>query len=112
MREMQRQKAAMDIAEAISVVQMTPQPPAPPPQGALGAGGPQPPPGPQGALGASSPGGGPAANKTDPLQMLSSFRSPPMAAALQGAEGMKGHPSLAAKPVGFAHGGFVVTRRR
>ena len=109
MREMQRQKAGMDIAEAISVVQMTPPPPAPP--GAL-AQAPQQQPAPQGALGASSPGGGPAANKTDPLQMLSSFRSPPMAAALQGAEGMKGHPSLAAKPVGFAHGGFVVTRRR
>ena len=106
MREMQRQKAAMDIAEAISVVQMTPPQP-----GAL-AQAPQQQPAPQGALGASSPGGGPAANKTDPLQMLSSFRSPPMAAALQGAEGMKGHPSLAAKPVGFAHGGFVVTRRR
>ncbi len=109
MREMQRQKAAMDIAEAISVVQMTP--PAPPQPGAL-AQAPQQQPAQQGALGASSPGGGPAANKTDPLQMLSSFRSPPMAAALQGAEGMKGHPSLAAKPVGFAHGGFVVTRRR
>jgi len=109
MREMQRQKAAMDIAEAISVVQMTP--PAAPQPGAL-AQAPPPQPAPQGALGASSPAEGPAANKADPLQMLSSFRSPPMAAALQGGEGMKGHPALAAKPVGFAHGGFVVTRRR
>jgi len=108
MREMQRQKAARDIAEAIGVVQMTPQPPQP---GALTQ---TPPaqPAQQGALNASSPTGGPAANKTDPLQMLSSFKSPPMAAALQGAEGMKGHPAVNAKPVGFAHGGFVVTRRR
>ena len=44
-----------------------------------------------------------------PLQAVPSFRSAPMQAALQGAEGMKGHPALN-KPTGFAAGGFVVRR--
>lgn len=60
---------------------------------------PTPPGAPQGAL--SAPLQRPALS---PLQTMSDFRSPPVAAALQGAVGREG-------PVGFADGGFVVVRR-
>lgn len=116
LRDQVRLKAAQDIAEALSFSGGEPLPPptprpAPPPLQPR----PQMPPGmpqPQGALSmAQGPGGMPAQPPAmSPLQMMPSFRSPPMAAALQGAEGMKGHPGLN-RPVGFAEGGFVVFRR-
>ncbi len=114
-RDTARMKAAQDIAEALS---LGPPMGAPPPQ-PMGAPppalGPQPPApaGPQGqpsmgALGGGMPQQRPAMS---PLQAMPSFKSPPMAAALQAAEGMKGHPAMN-RPTGFAEGGFVVKLRR
>lgn len=104
----------MDIAEALGAMQGAQQPPAaplaPPPPQLM----PQPQGQPQGMqqgpLSAPQPQPmqRPAAS---PLQGMPSFRSPPMAATLQAAEGMKGHPALN-RPMGFAEGGFVVFPRR
>lgn len=113
LRDQVRLEAARHIAEALSVG-------APPQQAAAPQGHPQPQPMPQpgqqppmGALAASMPGGPGGMPQQrpamSPLQAVPSFRSPPMQAALQGAEGIKGHPALN-KPVGFAEGGFVVRR--
>lgn len=110
------QRAAQDISEALAVGAQplaTPQAPvtpqqglAPPvtqgmpPQGALGQPNPS-----QGALGAM-PAVRPAMS---PLQNIPSFRLPPLAATLQGPQGMQGHPAMT-KPVGFAKGGLAVFR--
>lgn len=62
-------------------------------------------PGPQGT--AQSAPQGPQMQRPNPLQMMGSFKSPPLAAALQGPQGAMGHPA-ASRPIGFAEGGFVV----
>jgi hypothetical protein len=116
LRDQIRLDAARNIAEALSVVRQLA-----PPQGAPEAAQPGPmpapasplpqPPGarPQAALGMAQ---GPQPQQRpamSPLQAVPSFRSPPLQAALQGAEGMKGHPAMT-QPVGFAKGGLVVRR--
>lgn len=104
-RDMVRLEAARSLAEAFGVG----APPAQPSQGAA----PLPPSlSPQGGApqGALSMGGGPMPEQRpamSPLQAVPSFKSPPVQAALQGGEGIKGHPAMT-KPVGFARGGFVV----
>lgn len=98
------QRAGRDIMEALSVVhppaQLAPQPAG----GAMGS--PHPPPqpmAPNGAQPSMRPPGQPMPDKRPALTALATmpdFRSPPMAAALQGAAGREG-------PVGFAAGGRV-----
>lgn len=106
MRDMERARAAMDLAEALGLSGGEPLPPqgGPQPSQPMPQPAPQHPgmPGrPQGAL---SAGGMPQQRPAlSPLQTMSDFRSPPVAAALQGAVGREG-------PIGFADGGFVVVR--
>jgi hypothetical protein len=106
-----RMKAAQDIAEALGVGAQPAAPPAPvaPLPAALAPRPPiQPgmPPGmpPQGALQMGQP---QAPRPISPLQNFPVFRSPPMQAALQGPQGMQGHPAMT-QQTGFARGGFVV----
>ena len=100
------QRAGADISEALSVgappvsgapstpVGPTPPPPpAPPPQGALGAGRPPPQPMPQGR---------------NPLTVMTDFKSPPLAAVLQGPRGQESQM----RPIGFARGGLAVFKDR
>lgn len=105
-RDMDRARAAWDIREALNFSggePLPPQVPAPLPAPLQ----PHPPmqPGmpqqrPQGALSAPMPQQRPGVS---PLQTMQDFKSPPVAAALQGAVGREG-------PVGFAAGGRVVVR--
>lgn len=106
MRDMERARAAWDLREALGLSGGEPLPPREPqtqPPGPLPPPlrpQPAPMPGqPQGALSTGMPRPG-----VSPLQAMGSFKSPPVAAALQGAVGREG-------PVGFADGGFVVVRR-
>lgn len=120
-----RLRARQDIAEALAIGAPPPAPTPPPgaPPGAPpGMGAPQvgplppalmPHP-PMGALSMGGPPMGPGGMPqvppaVSPLQMMPSMHSPPMAAVLQGAEGMKGHPMMT-QPTGFARGGLVVRR--
>ena len=113
---MRAQRAAADLAEALSLNQPPPQQPGQPPQGAQ-PGPPGAPPMPmgqppmQGALRASAQGAPPMGQQrpgASPLQTMPSMHSPPMEAVLQGPQGAQG----AVKPVGFARGGLAVFRGR
>ena len=114
--------AAQDLSEALAVGQnpMAGQPPGAPPMGA-------PPPSPPGGapmgappmgappMGGASPNMPPrppgalqgAAQAPSPLQGLPSFKSPPLAAFLQGPHGQTAQTS---KPVGFAKGGLAMAK--
>ena len=87
------QATAADIAEALSVSAPPAQPAAQPAPAAPGL----PPPSPNG-LAVQPPPRDPGASM---LGTMTDFKSPPLAAALQGARGREG-------PTGFARGGFVV----
>lgn len=108
-REAARVRAAQDMAEVLGGLSGGDPMPAAPPQPLPAPLRPQGPPGmppgpggrPQGAL---QMGQLPASmQRPSPLQTMHDFKSPPVAAALQGAVGREG-------PVGFSDGGFVVIR--
>lgn len=101
--QVRAQRAAQDIAEALSLNPVAPPqaaqpPPVGAPQPAPAPAGPRaPPPGSPGLTPSGMPAQRPAMS---PLQAMPSFKSAPMAAALQGAAGREG-------PIGFAAGGYV-----
>lgn len=106
------QKAAQDLAEAVSVSQQGALGAPPPPTGPQGPGGPltapgTPPEAPQGPPGGQL-GLGPNQSPS-PLQAVPSFKSAPVEAYLQKAEGQKGASQRpgGSGDVGFRDGGRV-----
>lgn len=101
------QRAAADLSEALGVGQAPPQVPLTPLPSA------SPTQMPPGAFGVPPPGQLPAnLQHPSPLVTMSDFKSPPVAAALQGPQGVMGHPAMQQQPTGFARGGFAVFKDR